>query len=66
MTIRSAMGRMYNPPRPGESLQEDLQPARGQGVIEAAQQLGVPRNALSRGFNGHAAISPEMSRRIEA
>lgn len=60
------MGRMYNPPHPGENLQENLLPARGLGVIEAAQQLGVPRNALSRGFNGHAAISPEMVRRIEA
>jgi antitoxin HigA-1 len=34
-------------------------------VTEAAQQLGVTRTALSRVLNGHAAISPEMARRIE-
>lgn len=28
--------------------------------------LGVTRTALSRVLNGHAAISPEMARRIEA
>lgn len=33
---------------------------------QAAQQLGVTRTALSRVLNGHAAISPEMARRIEA
>ena len=35
-------------------------------VTEAAEQLGVPRVALSRVLNGLAAISPEMALRIEA
>lgn len=60
------MGRMFNPPHPGATLKEDILPALGLTVTEAAQQLGVTRTALSRVLNGHAAISPEMARRIEA
>jgi addiction module HigA family antidote len=60
------MGRMFNPPHPGETLKEDVLPAFGLTVTEAARQLGVTRTALSRVLNGHAAISPEMARRIEA
>lgn len=60
------MGRMFNPPHPGESLKEDVLPALGLSVTEAAQQLGVTHTALSRVLNGRAAISPEMPRRIEA
>lgn len=60
------MGRMFNPPHPGETLKEDVLPALGLTVTEAARQLGVTRTALSRVLNGHAAISPDMARRIEA
>ena len=60
------MGRMFNPPHPGESLKEDILPALGLTVTEAAHQLGVTRTALSRVLNGRAGISPEMARRIEA
>ena len=60
------MGRMFNPPHPGETLREDILPALGLTVTEAARQLGVTRTALSRVLNGHAGISPEMARRIEA
>lgn len=57
---------MFNPPHPGETLREDVLPALGLSVTEAAQQLGITRTALSRILHGHAAISPEMARRIEA
>jgi addiction module HigA family antidote len=57
---------MFNPPHPGETLKEDILPALGLTVTEAARQLGVTRTALSRVLHGHAAISPEMARRIEA
>jgi len=57
---------MFNPPHPGEILKADILPALGLTVTEAAAQLGVTRTALSRVLNGHAAISPEMARRIEA
>lgn len=60
------MARMFNPPHPGESLREDILPALGLTVTEAARQLGITRTALSRILNGHAGISPEMARRIEA
>lgn len=60
------MGRMFNPPHPGETLKEDILPALGLSVTEAAQQLGVTRTALSKVLNAHAAISPEMALRIEA
>ena len=60
------MGRMFNPPHPGETLRDDVLPALGLTVTEAARQLGVTRTALSRVLNGHAGISPDMARRIEA
>lgn len=59
------MSRMHNPPHPGESLREDVLPALGLTITEAAAQLGVTRAALSRVLNGHAAISPEMALRLE-
>lgn len=52
------MTTMFNPPHPGETLREDVLPALGLTVTEAAAQLGVTRAALSRVLNGRAAISP--------
>ncbi|TAG50347.1 MAG: addiction module antidote protein, HigA family [Betaproteobacteria bacterium] len=60
------MLRQHNPSHPGATLREDVLPALGLSVTEAASQLGVTRPALSRVLNEHAAISPEMARRIEA
>jgi len=60
------MARMFNPPHPGLTLRDDVIPALGLNVTQAAQQLGVNRVTLSRVLNGHAAISPEMAFRIEA
>jgi len=59
------MTRMHNPPHPGETLREDVLPALGLSVTDAAEQLGVTRAALSRVLNGRAAISPEMALRLE-
>ena len=59
------MSRMYNPPHPGGTLRDDVLPALGLTVTEAAKQLGVTRAALSRVLNEHAAISPEMALRLE-
>ncbi len=56
---------MHNPPHPGETLREDVLPALGVSVTDAAAQLGVTRPALSRMLNGRAAISPEMALRLE-
>ena len=60
------MARMYNPPHPGLTLRDDVLPALGLTVTQAAAQLDVSRVALSRVLNGRAAISPEMALRIEA
>jgi addiction module HigA family antidote len=60
------MSKMHNPPHPGATLREDILPALGLSVTDAAQQLDVARVTLSRVLNGHAAISPEMALRIEA
>ena len=60
------MARMFNPPHPGLTLRDDVLPALGLTVTQAAQQLGVSRVTLSRMLNGRAAISPEMALRIEA
>ena len=59
------MSRMHNPPHPGLTLRDDVLPALGLSVTQAAEQLGVSRVALSRVINGKASISPEMAYRIE-
>jgi addiction module HigA family antidote len=57
---------MFNPAHPGLTLRDDVLPALGLSVTQAAEQLGVSRVALSRVLNGRAAISPEMALRLEA
>lgn len=59
------MTAMHNPPHPGETLREDVLPALGLTVTDAAKQLGVTRAALSRVLNERAAVSPEMALRLE-
>ncbi len=52
------MRNMHNPAHPGETLRDDVHPALGLSVTEAAVPLGVTRAALSRVLNGRACISP--------
>ncbi len=59
------MSRMHNPPHPGLTLRDDVLPALGMNVTDAAQALGVARPTLSRVLNGAAAVSPEMALRLE-
>ncbi len=58
------MNEMFNPPHPGETLKEDVLPALGLTVTQAAEQLGVARVTLSRVVNGHAAVSADMAIRL--
>jgi addiction module HigA family antidote len=58
------MSKMHNPPHPGETLKEDVLPALGLTVTQAAEQLGVARVTLSRMINGRAAISADMAIRL--
>ncbi len=60
------MGRMFNPPHPGDTIREDILQALGITVTEAARQLGVARVTLSRLINGQSGISADMARRLEA
>lgn len=60
------MGRMFNPPHPGETIREDILPALDLTVTEAAKQLGVSRVTLSRLIHGQSGISADMARRLEA
>jgi len=59
------MNPMYNPPHPGLILRDDILPALGLTVTDAAEQLGVTRSTLSRVLNGRAGISPEIALRLE-
>ena len=60
------MGRMYNPPHPGETLREDVLPELGLTVTQAAEELGINRVTLSRVLNGKAGISIDLALRLEA
>ena len=56
--------RMYNPPHPGEVLQDTV--LERISVSEFARKLGVSRVALSRVANGRAAVSADMALRLAA
>ncbi len=53
---------MHDPAHPGEALREYLPEAMS--VTEAAERLGVSRQALSAILNGRAGISAEMDLRL--
>jgi addiction module HigA family antidote len=56
---------MHNPPHPGLIIKEDILPALGLVVTEAAHQLKVAPATLSDVISGRSAISPDMALRIE-
>lgn len=56
---------MHDPPHPGRGIRENCPVPLGLSVTRSAKVLGVARHTLSRVFNGHAAISPEMAIRLE-
>ena len=58
--------RMYNPPHPGEVLQDTVLAEDRISVSEFAKKLGVSRVALSRVANGRAAVSADMALRLAA
>ncbi len=58
--------RMYNPPHPGEVLQDTVLAEGRISVTEFAKKLGVSRVALSRVVNARAAVSADMALRLAA
>ena len=60
------MPRMFNPPHPGEVLQDTVLSAGSLSVTEFAKRIGVSRVALSRVVNVRAAVSAELAIRLAA
>ncbi len=52
------------PTHPGALLREDVLPALGLSVSEAARQLGVTRQTLHRVIAEKVSITPEMAIRL--
>lgn len=57
-------GRRRAPTHPGAVLREDVLPALGLMVSEAARQLRVTRQTLHRILSESAGVSPEMAVRL--
>jgi addiction module HigA family antidote len=55
---------MKNPPHPGRIIRQDCIEPLGLTITEAAQVLGVTRQALNNLVNGKAGVSPEMAVRV--
>ncbi len=55
------MTAMFNPPHPGEVLDDYLGDV---SIAEAARRLGVTRATLSRIRNGHSTVSADMAVRL--
>lgn len=64
MTAESPPTRRRPPIHPGELLREEVLPALGLSVSEAARQLRVTRQTLHRILSERSGISPEMAVRL--
>ncbi len=60
------MGKMHNPPHPGEVLQEMWLLPAGGTITAAALALGCSRKHISSIVNGRAAITADMALRLAA
>jgi antitoxin HigA-1 len=58
------MGRMFNPPHPGEVLKDGIFEGGSISITEAAEQLGISRVQLSRLLNSRAGVSADMAIRL--
>ena len=56
--------RMKKPPHPGRIVRQECIEPLGLTVTEAAERLGVTRQALNNVVNEKSGISPEMSIRL--
>jgi addiction module HigA family antidote len=57
-------GAERRPTHPGAILREDVLPALGLSVSEAARQLGVTRQTLHRIMAERVSVTPEMAARL--
>ena len=56
---------LKNPPHPGEFIKTEIVEPLGLTVKQAAEVLGITRQALSTFLNGQSALSPEMAIRLD-
>jgi antitoxin HigA-1 len=63
-TRDASMPLRKHPPHPGSLLRADIE-ALGFTVADAAEGLGVTRQALYNVLNGKSSITPEMAVRLE-
>jgi len=61
---RSARVGMKNPPHPGRIVRQECIEPLGITVTDAAERLGVTRQALNNVVNEKAGVSPEMAIRL--
>ena len=61
--LRSSRSRR-KPTHPGELLKEDVLPALGISVSEAARRLRVSRQTFHRILAGNAGVTPDMAVRL--
>lgn len=64
MKIGVYMGRMCNPPHPGEIIKEILLLGAGLTTAQLADLLQVTRGTISRIINKHSGISADMALRL--
>lgn len=56
---------LKNPPHPGEFIKTEIVDPLGLTVKQAAEALGITRQALSTFLNGQSDLSPEMAIRLD-
>jgi len=64
MTEHKAQRPKRPPTHPGEILREDILPAVGVSVSQAANELGVSRQTLHRLLGERTAVTPAMAVRL--
>jgi addiction module HigA family antidote len=65
ITKRTAKGGVQRKPtHPGAILREDVLPALGLSISEAARQLGITRQTLHRIMAEKVSVTPEMAARL--
>lgn len=60
------MSKLPFPAHPGEIVRDEILPAFGLSIVQAAEVLKVARPGLNNVMNGKRALSHEMALKIEA
>ncbi len=60
------MTKLAFPAHPGEIVREDVLPAFGLSIVEAAEALNVARPGFNNMLNGKRALTHEMALKLEA